>query len=677
VTPQSERITNKATELFFRYHPAVFKMKTFELLIKDEQYQSAADAEKRKLLSEELKQLDAVLARYRTTGAGPSGSASLATKFGAQGGVGRGSGRGTGGGLRGGGLGGEDDFLVGMSRNENDRFGIIQKGRSDALREYDKIVDVPRSLEQFKVEFLAKTDRAYDVGRMNINDLEQALELSFLDAQERFGANVQTEEPLTRQIAATDMYYELRRRRPNLLPAMGPNGVQLSEEATQIIAALDRIYGTDGFILQSFQSGREPAVALDAEKKRVSETLIELAGFGPGAFESRAQQLLGKFTTADKDSDKDGVVTAKENEMAMDKAMAQARQELGIGEPLSEEEALMLSRFTSALADDGVADPEELGADFDAAQAAYEKGRRAENLPRGTEVYYDDTYLGLLGRRAELSGQSPKPEVGTPIQRAAGRMVGPSGLPDVTPEALAAAAAVSPLAAEALPYAMARFTNAGGVIRPQSEVERKAQRLLDADPNRRPGFNEFVAQVNKMYPDDTEKRREAFAYYGAYLNGGDLRMQTTDEARLAGQPPPPPPPPPTPVEPAPPAPQTPAAVAPPAAPPPAVARPGSFTEGLDLSIDPSTKFINRDDFSEAGAFQQEFFDNALREGEPEMIIRPSIPNMAAGTPGSTLPPAASQMPSVEQLRLQQEMLRRRLEEQKAVQEQMKYIFGQE
>jgi hypothetical protein len=108
-----------------------------------------------------------------------------------------------------------------------------------------------------------------------------------------------------------------------------------------------------------------------------------------------------------------------------------------------------------------------------------------------------------------------------------------------------------------------------------------------------------------------------------------------------------------------------------------VARPGSFTEGLDLSIDPSTKFINRDDFSEAGAFQQEFFDNALREGEPEMIIRPSIPNMAAGTPGSTLPPAASQMPSVEQLRLQQEMLRRRLEEQKAVQEQMKYIFGQE
>ena len=88
-------------------------------------------------------------------------------------------------------------------------------------------------------------------------------------------------------------------------------------------------------------------------------------------------------------------------------------------------------------------------------------------------------------------------------------------------------------------------------------MERKAQRLIEADPARRPTFTDFTQQINKMFPDDVEARREAFAYYGAYFNAIDTRGTTLSDAKLRGDaeaaakeaekakasPPPPPPPP--------------------------------------------------------------------------------------------------------------------------------------
>ena len=511
--------TTRALELYFRYHPAVFKMKTFDLLREDEQFQAQSDAEKRKLLSQELSQIDGLLARYRSTGAGPSG-------------IGAGAGRrmAAGGGGAGGAAGGADgdvlDFIEGMTGNEVKRAEIAAEAGWRALRDYDKLVEVPRPYAQFAAEFLSGLDRGNAIGRMAPAQLAQDMELAFLDAQQRFGASAASEDPLTRQVAATDLYYSLRQRRPDLLPAIG-EGKELSRQALEVIGAIDRMYATGNFITKSFQSGREPQVALDAEKEIAAATLLGKTAPGPNFFEKRARQMVDALPPDQRD-------TPEERAAAERTALQQVRAELGIGEPLSEEEALMLSRYTQALADDGRATQEELGADYDAAKAAYEKGRRAERLPRGADVYYDDTYLNLLQRRAGLLSQQVPEREGSPTTRAARRM---GGLPEVPREAYDAAAAISPIAAESLPYALKRFTDAGGQIAPQSTVETKADLIIKADPTKRPAFPDFVAAVNKMYPDDVDARREAFAYYGAYFNGQDLQTQTTDANALQGKPP--------------------------------------------------------------------------------------------------------------------------------------------
>lgn len=511
-------VSAKGLELFFRYHPAIAKTKALELLVEDERYLALADAEKRKLLSEELRQIDGLIARYRSTGAGPSG-------LGAGAGAGaRSSTRAGGGGLR---AGADLDFVADMATNEIKRQEIATEAGAAALRDYDKLVEIPRPYAQFAAEFIGTLDRGQKVGRMTPTQLAADMELGFLDAQQRFGASAVSEDPLTRQVAATDLYYQLRARRPDLLPAIG--GKALSAEAVDVIEAIDRMYSTDNFLMKSFQSGREPQVALDEEKQIAASILLGRASPQAGVFERRARQIVEGLPAEAVDTE------AKRSEEQR-KAMDQARAELGIVAPLDDAEAAMLSRYTEALSDDGRATREELGADYDAAKAAYDRGRRVERLPRGAEVYYDDTYLELLGRRSALSQQARAGEEreGTPIQRAARRA---EGLPEVPREAYEAAAAVSPLAAESLPYAMRRFTQAGGKIEPQSPVERNAARIIAADPAKRPAFVDFVAQVNKMYPDDADARREAFAYYGAYNQGRDLQTETFNPEVLAGKPP--------------------------------------------------------------------------------------------------------------------------------------------
>lgn len=525
ITPQLSQAMNKATELYFRYHPAVFKMKTFEALVKDETFRQKQAAEQQARIDEELSQLDGLISRYRQTGAGPSGTADLATRYGTgRGGRSRSRSRtGGGGGVRG---GASADFLADMSRNEIQRAKIEADAGEAALKEFDRRFEVPRTYKQFEAEFIGSNERRRVIGAQGASDIALELERKFLDVTGRMQATGERATDEARKEAATSLYYAIKAQRPDII---APAGAPVTEGHREVMEAIDRAYNTGGFLTRNIMAGMEPEAAMYGERQRVQAALGSPTG--PGFFESKARDLVDKMPLAEKDTDGDGVVSPQENAAAMEKAMGQARQELGIAEPLTEEEQVALQSYLRALRDDGVATRAELGDDFEAAQAAYDKARRVENLPRGAAPYFDDTFLDLLQRRSRLRGERAEIPEGTPMERAARRT---QGLPVVSTEAYAAAAAVSPLAAEALPYAMKRFTDASGDVEPQSIVERKGQAIIDASPGGRPAFTDYAAQVNKAYPNDPEKRREALAYYGAYFHAVDTKGSTLDPNILAG-----------------------------------------------------------------------------------------------------------------------------------------------
>jgi hypothetical protein len=514
---------SKAMELYFRYHPAVFKMKTFEALVKDETFRQKQATEQQERIDDELSQLDGLIARYRQTGAGPSGTADLATGYGTgRGGRSR-SRTGGGGGVRG---GADADFLADMSRNEIQRAKIEADAGEAALKEFDRRFAVPRTYKQFEAEFIGSEERRRNIRAVGASDIALELESRFLDVTGRMMATGERATDEARKEAATSLYYAIKAQRPDII---APAGATVTEGHREIMEAIDRAYNTGGFLTRNIMAGMEPEAAMYGERQRVQAALGSPTG--PGFFEEKARDLVGKMPLSEKDTDGDGVVSPQENAAAMEKAMGQARQELGIAAPLTEEEQVALQSYLRALRDDGVATREELGANFEAAQAAYDKARRVENLPRGAAPYFDDTFLDLLQRRSRLRGERAEIPRGTPMERAALRT---QGLPVVSTEAYAAAAAVSPLAAEAMPYAMKRFTDASGDVEPQSMVERKGQAIIDASPGGRPAFTDYAAQVNKAYPNDPEKRREALAYYGAYFHAVDTKGSTLDPNILTG-----------------------------------------------------------------------------------------------------------------------------------------------
>lgn len=534
LSPSAAEQFSLAQQLFFKYNPATLQRELFNDLLKDEQFKALERQQQIEALQTRKQNLDSLLARYRETGAGPSGSTKLAV--GSRGTTGRGGSRAGGAGA--GGAGDSFDFVSDMTRNEINRAEAAQKGAllaEDLLDEYDR---KPRQFEIFEGDFVAGLDRKYKQGAPKPADLALELNQAFYETAGRMAGTLDQATPEQRAKAASDFYYQLRRRYPDLLTPQ--NGV-LSRDAMEVLETIDTVYKTDNFLSQNITAGMEPANVVEQRRQVLRQSLLGSQGIGVQPFEARGRQLLGTLTTEQKDLNKDGVVSPEEEAEAVKRTMEQARKELGIAEPLTDEEALLISRYTSMLADDGQVSDEEqkaFGADFDAAKAAFEKGRRVENLPRGAAPFYDESYLRLLSERAGISAQEAE-LIGTgetPAQAAARRTLGDIQMPQVPPEALEAArAGGGPLAADALPFALKRFTATSGAIAPESPVEKFAQKLIDADVTQRPTFQDFAQQVGKKYFDDPNKRREALAYYGAYFHALDTRGTTLDDRQLTGE----------------------------------------------------------------------------------------------------------------------------------------------
>ena len=321
--------------------------------------------------------------------------------------------------------------------------------------------------------------------------------------------------------AATQLWNVLTRYNTNLVEirqlADGSYQQVTSDAGMALADLIDQEFRTD-WLRSNLVAGQSPTAALQQQKN------VELgrAGAAPGRsfMEQRMEALAAKVGA-------DGVVT--EDEQAQ---LSEMRKLYGLAEPLDEQEQAFLVRYIEALRDDGVATREELGADYDAARAAYEKGRNLEQLPRGMAAFYDESYLRGLGRLSEIDRQMLELQVdGTPAQIAARRAYPGAGvgIPTVTPEAVAAAAAVHPMAAEVLPYAMKRVMAADGTVEARTQGERFAQRYLRMDGNR--DFAGLVEAVNKRFPNDPIAKREALAFYGAANYQADV--QSTSLSRGA------------------------------------------------------------------------------------------------------------------------------------------------
>lgn len=522
----------RAQELYFKHHPAVYQKALYERLLASEQFKAQTDAQKQQLLQKQLADLNGLLARYRETGAGPSGSAKLATGFGASGRAGGGRGGGGAGGA-GGVTGDYLDFVDGMTGNEINRGRAGLDAQLLVEKEMERIERKPVQFAAFEQQFLAEEDRLNRQGRVTAVDLAAKLIADFTANAERLAGDLERATPYQSKRAAADFYMQLRKRFPSLL---GAPGQPITPDAMAVLDTIDEMYGTEGFILNTLMTGEEPLFKVEQERQRVYRDMQQAAGVPVQPFEQRGRQLLGSMSVAEQDTNKDGRVSEDEKANAMKRATEQARKELGIAEPLTDEEALLVSRYTGLLEDDGVISDTEktaFGPDFDAARAAFEKGRRVENLPRGVQPFYDQTYLDLLEERAGLRSQLGQlgAEEGTPQQRAARATL---GLPTIDPAALAqaSAAAGTPLAGETMPFAVARYNKAGGQINPESPAERVAQRIIDANQGAIP-FLDFVAAVNKRYPKDELARRDALAYYGAYGYSKASIMETLDMAKAA------------------------------------------------------------------------------------------------------------------------------------------------
>jgi len=542
--PDNETMST-AQALFFRYHPAVLQNTILETTLKAAEFSAKTRAEQLEYLRNEQQRLSDLRARYRQSGAGPSGSAELAGRTGSV--TGRGAGRG---GMGGGGRGGTDPtgrFLADMTNAENDRFELGLKAGQLVLDKMNELDRKPRQFVAFEEEILAGERTASRQGRSTPFNLPAVLVTKFGEVSARMGAAAEDADPYQRKNAATDLFLQLQRLYPETYgvpgqPDLRPGSPQYQN--TQLLAAaIDEIYKTSNFLSNSLSTANDPLRMMETERQRVRLSLEDMtrfdAGVAPGFFELEARRRVGGLSVQEKDTDGDGKVSPEEDAAALKKVMEQSRKELGIAEPLTDDELVLLDRYTRALANDGQATPEELGGadDFARAKAAYDKGRRVENLPRGYAPFYDDTYLNILSEESAVRRRLGELEAPTedPFQEAARRATGDVALPVVPQEALdAAAAAGGPLAADALPFAIKRFTATAGSIDPQTPVERFAQRLIDADPMQRPSFQDFAAQVGKKYFDDPMKRREALAYYGAFFRAKDFSTDSlTDVAEEA------------------------------------------------------------------------------------------------------------------------------------------------
>lgn len=481
-----------AMQLFGKYHPSALQQEMYASLLEQTKEEAESDAVRRDAIRSELELLRKTQQNYRSAGLGPTGKAAIQA-----------SGR-AGGGSGGGADGSILNFTADLARTEVNR-------NSEALKYgRQKLVDIetafspgPRHrsfLEGMRVALMSELSAV-----PNMDELEGAI-ASIANARATNMDNVAATAS-QRRAAANEMFTMLSIRK-GTRELMGP----------RLAAIIDGLFETPGFLEGSYAPGA-PTPGEQLETQRFQYAVALGKGLPPDVAEKFGRGLLNKM-----DTDGDGKETEEE-------ALAYLKA-AGISAPLTSEEELFLDRYVDKLKDDGRATPDEFNSleEYEQSLAAYRKGKRAPTIGRGMERYYDQSYLDNLNRINEL--QEELGGLGAPMsptREAARRTLGLN----ISAEDYAAAARVSPLAAESLPDTVQRFQQAVGDLTPRDDVERQAQSLIQTSQNDR-DFGSFSNTILKLYPNDPEARRKAFAYYGAHYMQRDTRNKTLNTAALDG-----------------------------------------------------------------------------------------------------------------------------------------------
>jgi hypothetical protein len=498
-----QQLLNLGIELYARYHPGAMQQRLYQTILEDEGFKAKQAADQYKVLAEERDRIVTNLSRFRETGLGASGRGAGRT----------GTGRST---TTRGATDSGRDFYADMAPSEVKRNVANKELTVDHMYQIDKDFKInPGHLifnKKLEAHFKRKRRRPWTSD-----------EVALFLAEEYYQHISRLTGPVSisdtqRKVAASDLFYRLEDVFPRIFTDTEGNP---TEKGADLVRAIDEAYDTEIFLTTSINSGREPSGDLGARY----DLKIKVAG---GGIEAGFYEREGRKVPLDIDGD--GVISQTEREEA-----DAYREAQGITQPLSVEEQAFLGRYIDAMRDDGKATREELGADYELARSAYEKGRMVERLPRGAAAFYDESYLRGLARlgqvdteMAELSAR-PSPQTAA-ARRTQGLQDTPHrpkrGLPYVPPEALAAAASVSPLAAESLPWALKRVQDGDGNVEPRTRVENFTQRLIETERLNPRDFNSIVRAVNKEYPNDPDRRLEAFAYYGAFNYMEDTKTQT-------------------------------------------------------------------------------------------------------------------------------------------------------
>ena len=506
LTPNEEGTIRRAVELYAKYHPAAMQQKLYDTLLKDEGFKAANEQKRVDMLTQERDTILSNLARFRETGLGASGRAGGRSGAGAKYGTRAGSA----------GNSATFDYSAAMARTEATRNAAAAKTTVENVNAINRKYE----LDQVHASFVTNVTGLID-DSVTADGFSKTLK-GQIDAATSQLAAAATSGIEARRAAAVSIYTQVLSKHPQWFLK---NGV-VQPVGLQIAMMLDGALQTGGntgqgvpFLVANLQAGESPSAVLFQIQQA---ELSAVGGVGPGHFEMDARDRLEKF-----DTDGDGALDETENAAYLAEVKAR-RSASGIPEPMTIEEQAFLGTYIDALRDDGVATREEIGADYDQALAAYQKGKLVERLPRGAAAFYDEAYLRGLGRLQEVDKQLGEIESReSPSTRAAQRAL---GLPSVPQEALEAAARISPLAAETLPFAMRRVSQAHGEVTPSDGVERFAQRLIETDNTR--DFNAIARLVAKKYPNDAVARRKALSYYGAYYYVQDTKVQTTDQSMI-------------------------------------------------------------------------------------------------------------------------------------------------
>jgi len=501
--PGGGGVLTKALELYAKYHPGAMQQRLYATLLEDETFQAKQRSEQRKVLIAEREQVMRNLSRFRESGLGPSGRAGGAS--GSRKGTGRGA------------FSNLDDF-VDLAGQDTNRLIKSKDMSTEQFLMVAKQFQPSAGHEKLIENIVGKTrgSRVLDSTQLMAiiaNESDNLAEvLAAADAR-------MTETQ--KQAAAAQLWSRLTSagRFPGLVEYVEINGKQVpkaTDAGLRIAQLIDESFRTN-FVTAALGRNEFPTAVLERRQIQQEQTV------GSGVPKSALQVKLAGMMD---DALADGVITGDE-----EKRIEEYRKIHGLTAPLDEAEQVFLRSYIEALRDDGVATREELGADFDQAQAAYEKGRNLERLPRGMAAFYDESYLRGLGRLSQIDEQmTGLRETGSPVQTAARRTL---GLPVVSVEAMQAASQVHPMAGEVLPYAMRRVMESGGAVEPRDSAESWAANYVQTEGDNR-DFGALVNAVTKAFPEDSLARRNALAFYGATHYQKDMKNQTINTAALDG-----------------------------------------------------------------------------------------------------------------------------------------------